>query len=172
MTVTQSQSARTFSAPCAWAALPGGKNRSAWQLPMEQRVMSVTSGLSAALPLTRACAHGASPGGQTCQSQGCKGSPYPSYPWVSWQDRRMQLDALRSLCPPCWPCAGQPGAQPGPGAVGEPQTLHSCTGQDSEPDSMDSFPTSLTFAAHLKHELSHCFDCPGLVLECPGSWGP
>ena len=58
------------------------------------------------------------------------------------------------------------------GVVGEPPTPHSRTGKDSEPDSMDGVPTSLTFSAHLKHELSHCFDFPGLILECPGSWGP
>ena len=47
---------------------------------MEQRVMSVTSGLSAALPLTRACAHGASPGGQTCQGSGVRGVPVSFLP--------------------------------------------------------------------------------------------
>lgn len=171
MTVTQSQSARIFSAPCAWAALPGGRNRSAWQLHGTAGHVCDLRPECCPSPHTGLCARGVSRR-PNLPGLGCEGSLYPSCPWVSWQDRRMQLDALRCLCPPCWPCTGQPGAQPGPGAVGEPQTLHSCTGQDLEPDSMDSFPTSLTFSAHLKHELSHCFDFPGLVLECPGSWGP
>lgn len=172
MTVTQSQSARTFSAPCAWAVLPGGKNRSAWQLPTEQRAMSVTSGLSAALPLTRGCACGASLGGQTCQGSGVRQVPVCFLPMglLAGQEDAVRcpqvLMSLLAMCGTAWSPARLGGV------VGEPQTLHSCTGKDSEPDSMDGVPTSLTFSAHLKHELSHCFDFPGLILECPGSWGP
>ena len=109
MTVIQAQSARTFSAPCAWAVLPGGSNRSAWQLPTEQRVMSVTSGLSAALPFTRACACRASLGGQTCQGSGVRQVPVSFLPMglLAGQEdavRRPQVlvSSLLAVCGTAW----------------------------------------------------------------------